>query len=52
MMPTTTQQLPNPIGLKALRRPVVMPGHPEHLLAGTLEQGVVDRDGERRSGWQ
>jgi hypothetical protein len=52
MMPATTQQLGEPDRFRALRRPVVMPGHPEHFLAGTLEQGVVDRDGERRSGWQ
>jgi hypothetical protein len=26
-----------------------MPGHPEHFLPGTLEQGVVDRDRECRA---
>jgi hypothetical protein len=52
MMPATTQQLPNPMGLKALRRPVVMPCHPEDFLTGTLQQGVVDRDSQRRPGWQ
>jgi hypothetical protein len=51
-MPATTQQLPNPIGLPALRRTVVMPRHPEYLLTGSLEQRVVDRDGQRRSGRQ
>jgi hypothetical protein len=49
-MPTTTQQLPNPTGLKALRGSVVMmPRHPEDLLAGAFEQRVVDRNRERRS---
>jgi hypothetical protein len=52
MMPATTQQLAEPDRFRALRRPVVMPGHSEHLRAETLEQGVVARDGERRSGWQ
>jgi hypothetical protein len=51
-MPATTQQLPNPIGLPALRRPVMMPRHREHFLTGSLEQRVVDRDGQRRSGRQ
>jgi hypothetical protein len=51
-MPATTQQLPKPMGLKALRGAVVMPRHPEDLLPGTLEQRVVDRDRQRRSGWQ
>jgi hypothetical protein len=30
----------------------MMPRHAEHLLTGTLEQRVVDRDGQRRSGRQ
>jgi hypothetical protein len=48
-MPATSQQLPNPIGLKALRRPVVMPRRPEDFLPGPLEQRVVDGDRERGS---
>jgi hypothetical protein len=51
-MPAMTQQLPNPIGLPALRRTVVMPRHAEHFLTGSLEQRVVDCDGQRRSGRQ
>ena len=35
------------MGLTALRRPVVMPRHPEYLLAGTLEQRVVHSEGQR-----
>jgi hypothetical protein len=27
----------------------MMPRHPEYLLAGPLEQRVVDREGQRRS---
>jgi hypothetical protein len=30
----------------------MMPRRTEHFLAGALEQGVVDRDGQRRFGWQ
>jgi hypothetical protein len=52
MIPATTQQLPNPMGLTALRGAVVMPRRPEYLLPGPLEQGVVDRDRQRRSSWQ
>jgi hypothetical protein len=48
-MPATTQQLGEPDGFWAFRRTVVMPGHPEHLRAGTLEQGVVNSDGQRGS---
>jgi hypothetical protein len=48
-MPATTQQLPNPMGLKALRGAVVMPRHPEYFLAGPFEQGVVDGDREYSS---
>ena len=39
-------------GFRALRRPVVMPRHPEYFLAGPLEQRVVDRDRERRIRWE
>jgi hypothetical protein len=51
-MPATTQQLPKPMGLKALRRPVVMPRHTEYFLSRPLDQRVVDRDRQRRSDWQ
>jgi hypothetical protein len=49
-MPATTQQLGEPDRFRAFRRPVVMPGHPEYLLAGTPEQGVVNSEGQRGSG--
>ena len=49
-MPATTQQLPNPMGLTALRGAVVMPRHPEDFLPGPLEQRVVDGDRERGIG--
>jgi hypothetical protein len=52
MMPATTQQVGEPDRFRAFRPPVLMPRHPEYFLAGTLEQGVVDRDCQRRSGWQ
>jgi hypothetical protein len=45
-LPATTQQLPNPMGLKALRGAVVMPRHPAYFLPGPCEQGVVDGDRE------
>jgi hypothetical protein len=48
-MPATTQQLPKPMGFRALRGAVVMPRRPEDFLPGPLEQGVVDRDRERGS---
>jgi hypothetical protein len=40
-MPATTQQLPNPMGLTALRGAVVMPRHPKYFLPGPCEQCVV-----------
>jgi hypothetical protein len=51
-MPAMTQQLGEPDRFWALRRTVMMPRHAEHLLSGTLEQRVVDRDRQRRSGRQ
>ena len=49
-MPATTQQLPNPMGLTALRGAVVMPRHPEDFLTGPLEQCVVHSEGQRGAG--
>jgi hypothetical protein len=41
-----------PDRFRALRRTVMMPRHAEHFLTGSLEQRVVDCDGQRRSGRQ
>ena len=49
-MPATTQQLPNPMGLTALRGAVVMPRHPEDFLTGPFEQCVVHSEGQRGAG--